>query len=408
MQKAITERFQFIGKHGQKLDARLEKPATGEIRATALFAHCFTCSKDSHAARRITATLASNGYAVLRFDFTGLGGSEGEFANSGFVANVEDLVAAADHLRELAMPPLMLIGHSLGGAAVIAAAEQIPEVKAVATIGAPFEVDHILHQLGNAPQDVKDQEEVDVAIGGRSFKIGREFVNQALGQPQAERLGRLKKALLVMHAPGDTIVGIENAGEIFAAAKHPKSFVSLDDADHLLTKEGSAQYVAKMIAAWSEAYIPVAEPANEQLPDGIVSVETAGGKFTQKVTTASHQFLADEPSTFGGCNLGPAPYDLLLAALGTCTSMTIKMYADRKNIALESVKVVLEHGREHAADCAESENDNCRIDVIDRTIELRGGLSLEQRQKLLEIANKCPVHRTLENRIEIRTTELIW
>jgi putative redox protein len=230
-------------------------------------------------------------------------------------------------------------------------------------------------------------------------------VNQALAQPQAERLGHLQKALLVMHAPRDTIVGIENAGEIFAAAKHPKSFVSLDDADHLLTKEGAAQYVAKMIAAWSEAYIPVAEPANEQLPDGIVSVETAGGKFTQKVTTASHQFLADEPSTFGGSNLGPAPYDLLLAALGTCTSMTIKMYADRKNIALESVRVVLEHGREHASDCADSEYSSCRIDVIDRTIELRGELSLEQREKLFEIANKCPVHRTLENRIEVRTTE---
>lgn len=404
MKKGITERFQFTGKHGQKLDARLEKPVSGHIRATALFAHCFTCTKDSHAAKRITAALAANGYAVLRFDFTGLGGSEGEFANSGFVANVEDLVAAADHLREKSMPPVLLIGHSLGGAAVIAAAEHIPEAKAVATVGAPFEVDHILHQLGNAPEDVKDQKEVEVAIGGRPFKIGQEFVSQALGQPQAERLGRMGKALLVMHAPGDRIVGIENAGEIFGAAKHPKSFISLNYADHLLTKPGAAQYVADMIAAWSEDYIPAAEPVDEQLPDGIVSVETAGGKFTQKVTTASHHFLADEPDSFGGNNLGPAPYDLLLAALGSCTSMTIKMYAERKEIPLASVKVVLEHGREHAADCADNENENCRIDVIDRTIELRGELSSDQRQKLLEIADKCPVHKTLENRIAVRTT----
>ncbi len=397
-----TERFRFTNNQGHELDARLELPMGLPVRATALFAHCFTCTKDSHAARRITAALATRGFAVLRFDFTGLGGSDGEFANSGFVANVEDLVAAADHLRERSMAPSLLIGHSLGGAAVIAAAENVPEVKAVATIGAPLEVDHVLHQLGSAPGDVRDGTEVEVAIGGRPFRIGRAFIEQALGQPQAERLRRLDAALLVMHSPGDTVVGIENATGIFIAAKHPKSFVSLDEADHLLLKDGSAEYAANVITVWAEPYMPAPSPAPEPLAQGLVSVETAGGKFAQIVRTVSHQFLADEPVAVGGTDLGPTPYDLLLAGLGACTSMTISMYADRKAIALDSVRVVLEHGREHAADCSDPEA-GCRMDVIDRTIELRGDLSSEQRLKLLEIAEKCPVHRTLENRIEVRT-----
>ncbi|MDT0576961.1 bifunctional alpha/beta hydrolase/OsmC family protein [Croceicoccus sp. F390] len=402
MPNVVTDRFRFANRHGHELDARLELPVGGPAPATALFAHCFTCTKDSHAARRITAALAARGFAVLRFDFTGLGDSDGEFANSGFVANVEDLVSAADHLREQGMAPSLLIGHSLGGAAVIAAAEAIPEVSAVATIGAPYEVHHVLHQLGNAPDTLKDEAEVEVTIGGRPFKIGREFVNQALGQPQAERLHRLDAALLVMHAPSDAIVGIENATDIFIAAKHPKSFVSLNDADHLLLKDGAASYAAHVITAWAEPYVPVMAKSDEPLEEGLVSVETAGGKFAQIVRTAAHEFVADEPLSIGGTDLGPTPYDLLLAGLGACTSMTIRMYADRKKLALDSVKVVLEHGREHAADCS-NPGVSRRIDVIDRTIELRGDLSAEQREKLLTIAEKCPVHRTLENRIEVRT-----
>lgn len=256
MPDTATERFQFMGHHGQMLDARLEKPFDGHINSVVLFAHCFTCTKDSHAARRITSALAASGFAVLRFDFTGLGGSDGEFANSGFVSNVEDLVAAANHLRNSISAPAILIGHSLGGAAVIAAAEHILEVKAVVTIGAPFEVDHILHQLGDNLEQIEKSDSVKVSIAGRVFEVGRDFVQQARGQNQGERLAKLGKALLVMHAPGDEIVGIDNASEIFGGAKHPKSFVSLHDADHLLTKKGSANYVANMIAAWSQIYVP--------------------------------------------------------------------------------------------------------------------------------------------------------
>jgi putative redox protein len=403
MDNVTTERLQFTGQKGQKLDGRLEKPISGQIRAVALFAHCFTCTKSSLAAKRITARLAAQGYAVLRFDFTGLGGSEGEFANSGFKANVEDLVAAADYLKTTLMPPALLIGHSLGGAAVIAAAEHLADVKAVITIGAPFQVDHILHQFGDDLERIKASDATEVTIGGRPFKVGHEFIAQTQGQPQAERLKNLNKALLVMHAPGDQIVGIDNASQIFVAAKHPKSFVSLNEADHLLTKEGAANYAADVIATWSKAYVTPVVQADAHLAAGVVSVETTGGKFTQNISTASHHFLADEPASFGGRDLGPTPYDLVLAGLGACTSMTIKMYADRKKIPLDSVRVELEHGREHATDCEEEGRADCQIDVIDRTIELRGQLSEDDQKKLMEIADKCPVHRTLENQISVRT-----
>lgn len=400
-----TEKFQFEGRGGHTLDGRLELPA-GNPGAVALFAHCFTCTKQSHAATRVAAALAERGIAVLRFDFSGLGGSEGEFANSGFVSNVADLVAAADALRDRLAAPALLIGHSLGGAAVIAAADQIPEAKAVVTIGAPFDVGHVLGQLGDDLKKVEAEGEADVTIGGRAFRVSQDFVAQMHDQPQKQRLANLDKALLVLHSPIDELVSIDNAGEIFQVAKHPKSFVSLDKADHLLTTKGSGRYVAAIIAAWASGYIELAEPqeGGEALPEGVVSVETAGGKFTQIVKAGRHSLMADEPTKIGGDDLGPTPYDLLLSALGACTSMTMKMYADRKDIPLESVRVELEHSRDYAKDCAASDTSENAIDVIDRSIQLTGDLSEEQRAKLIEIADKCPVHRTLENRIDIHTT----
>jgi len=401
----ITEKFQFTGKNGQKLDGRLEKPKGRDVKAIALFAHCFTCTKSSKAAVRITSALAARGIATLRFDFTGLGASEGTFSQSGFESNMSDLVAAANALAEGPGAPSIIIGHSLGGAAVIAAAEQIEHAKAVVTVGAPFEVDHVLHQLGDDLEKVEKHGEAEVSIGGRPFVVDQAFVEETFNQPQAERLQKLGKALLVLHAPDDDIVGLKNAGKIFTAARHPKSFMALDGADHLLTAEGSAEYAAQIIAAWVTPYIGAEAAQAETRPHkGIVRVGTAGGKFTQNIQTETHDFLGDEPKSFGGDDLGPTPYDFLLAALGSCTSMTIKMYADRKKIPLEAVEIELEHSRDHVDDCADCSNTENRIDVIDRSIRMTGDLSDEQRHRLLEIADRCPVHRTLENHIEIHST----
>ncbi len=399
-----TEKFSFAGANGQMLDGRLELPLYDRPRAAALFAHCFTCGKQSRAATRIASALAKQGIAVLRFDFTGLGSSEGEFANAGFVSNIDDLTAAASAMRGRGLAPTLLIGHSLGGAAVIAAASGIPECKAVATLGAPFDTTHVFHQLGDGVERVEAEGEADVSIAGRSFRVAKGFLEQGRNQPQAERLANLGRALLVMHSPTDDLVGIDNASHIFLAAKHPKSFVALDGADHLLTTEGSAEYAAVTIAAWAERYLPADEDVQLMPTEGTVSVSTAGGKFAQWVRTSHHVFISDEPESFGGNDDGPTPYDLLLASLGTCTSMTIKMYADRKKIPLERVSVELEHTRNHQEDCADCDKEGGQIQAIDRSITLFGDLTDEQRAKLIEIADKCPVHRTLEGELHIHTT----
>lgn len=398
-------KFTFMGSAGAELAARIDRPAQGPIRATALFAHCFTCTKDSLGAARIAAGLAELGIATVRFDFTGLGGSGGEFANSGFASNVGDLVAAADYLRETIAAPTILIGHSLGGAAVIAAVAGMPEVKAVVTLGAPYEVDHVLHQFGDGLAEVEASGSAEVEIAGRRFRITRDFISQMHGQDQHSRLKELKRALLVLHAPTDRVVGIDNARQIFEAARHPKSFVALPlEADHLLSRKADAIYVARLIAAWVEPYLPEM-PARTAEPVSGVIVETRSGKFAQTVHTGRHVLVGDEPASVGGDDLGPAPYDLLLAALGTCTSMTIRMYADRKGIPLGSVRVALSHRRDHASDCTDCDNPAARINIIDRGITLAGDLTGEQRSSLMSIADRCPVHKTLTSRTEIHTVE---
>ena len=400
-----TETFTFEGRAGQRLDGRLERPLYGQPHAAALFAHCFTCTKQSRAATRIAAALAAQGIAVLRFDFTGLGGSEGDFANAGFTANIDDLVAAADALEAAGLPPKLLVGHSLGGAAVIAAAGRIAGAAAVATIGAPFDTSHVFGHFGDAVDAIERDGEAEVRIAGRPFRIARDFLEQGRNQPQAERLGALDLPLLVMHAPDDDTVSVHDAGEIFRAAKHPKSFVALDGADHLLTEPGAASYAAGIVAAWASRYLPAPEPEEVAL-SGTVEVETAGGKFAQFVRTATHQFIADEPVSYGGRDDGPTPYDLLLASLGTCTSMTIQMYAERKKWPLQSVRVELEHSRDHQQDCVDCDKDGTQIQALDRAIELTGDLTSEQREKLMEIADRCPVHRTLEGDLHIHTTSI--
>lgn len=395
-----TQRISFPGANGHELAARLDLPA-GKPRAYALFAHCFTCSKDLAAARRIAQGLAEEGLGVLRFDFTGLGHSDGEFASTNFSSNVADLLAAAAYMRDSLQAPAVLVGHSLGGAAVLAAAGEIPEVKAVATIGAPSDVGHVLHQFGSSVEEVREKGEANVQLGGRPFTIQRQFVEDAEAQNLARKIQAMKKALLVMHAPRDATVGIDNANDIFVAAKHPKSFVSLDDADHLLTRAEDAAYAAKVIGAWAARFIPADKTQTQTgQSEGVVVGETGLGKFQNSVQAGRHHFLADEPASVGGLDSGPGPYDLLAAALGACTAMTLRMYADRKKLDLGRVSVVVNHGKVEAAHCddceAAAEGREGRIDRFERVISVDGQIDRELREKLVEIAGKCPVHRTLE------------
>ncbi len=399
-----SERFDFPNAGGEQLSALLDKPA-GQPAAFALFAHCFTCGKDVLAAKRIAEGLTARGIAVLRFDFTGLGASEGEFANTTFSSNVADLVAAANHMRTMYRAPAILIGHSLGGAAVLAAASQVPEARAVATIAAPADPAHVTGLFKQHVADINAKGEVEVALAGRPFRIRKEFLEDVAEQKLTACLVGLRKALLVLHSPTDDLVGSENASAIFTAAKHPKSFVSLGDADHLLSKRRDAVYVAEIIAAWSERYLDMVPEPDVMPLDGVLVEETRNGKFEQSIVAGPHRYLADEPTSVGGNGSGPSPYEYLLASLGACTSMTIRLYADLKKLPLERVSVRLKHDKIHAVDCENCETREGKIDRIDREVTLEGALNAEQRAKLMEIADKCPVHRTLRSEIDIRTRE---
>lgn len=401
-----TERFQFTGEGGHQLAAALELP-DGEPAAYALFAHCFTCGKDTLAAKRISVALAARGIAVLRFDFTGLGSSEGDFANSTFSSNVADLVRAADHLRNVRKAPSILIGHSLGGAAILAAAGKIPEAKAVVTIAAPSDPAHVTGLFKEHVDNIRAQGEVEVSLAGRPFRIRREFLDDIVEHELMKDVTALHKALLVMHSPVDDTVGIDNATKIFVAARHPKSFVSLDHADHLLTRPADALYAADVITAWASRYVEAAKPAKAmdlpEAPRSVVVQETRKSKFNQIITAGPHHLVADEPKAAGGEDAGPGPYDFLLAGLGACTSMTMRLYADRKSLPLDRVTVTLKHSKIYAKDCAECETRDGMLDQIERDIAMDGALDAEQRKKLMEIADKCPVHRTLTSEIRIVT-----
>jgi putative redox protein len=401
-----SERFQFQGSEGQQLAAALDLPEREPV-AYALFAHCFTCGKDVLAARRIALALTAKGIAVLRFDFTGLGSSEGDFANSTFSSNVADLVQAADHLRETRKAPAILVGHSLGGAAILAAAARIPDAKAVVTIAAPADPAHVTGLFAEHVDDIRKQGKVEVSLAGRPFQIKREFLDDIAEHNLMAQVAKLHKALLIMHAPTDDTVSIDNATKIFVAAKHPKSFVSLAGADHLLTQKRDSMYVADVIAAWAERYLdsvaPEAPADLGEQPRKVVVQETRASKFQQTVSIGPHRLLADEPVAAGGDDTGPGPYDYLLAGLGACTSMTMRLYADRKSLPLQRVTVTLQHSKIYATDCAECETKAGMLDQIDRVIAMEGDLDAEQRKKLLEIADKCPVHRTLTSEIHIVT-----
>jgi len=396
----------FPGASGAPLAARLDMPTGAAPRAFALFAHCFTCSKDTRSAAFISEALADAGIATLRFDFTGLGGSGGDFANTSFSSNVGDLLAAADWLRRQFTAPAILVGHSLGGAAVLAASPKIAEAVAVATINAPADPAHVARLFTGKRAEIEAAGEAEVELAGRTFRIRREFLEDIEAQKLSAIVGTLRRALIVFHAPRDTTVSIDNASAIFTAAKHPKSFVSLDDADHLLTRREDAAYVGNVLAAWASRYLPPAMPATRESggPRDIVSVrETRVGKFQQAIAMGPHRLIADEPASVGGMDSGPTPYDLLLAGLGACTAMTVRMYADAKQLPLDRVAVALRHEKIHAADCADCETRGGKIDRVERVVTLEGALDATMKQKLLEIADKCPVHRTLHSEVNVPT-----
>ncbi|MDI3326507.1 alpha/beta fold hydrolase [Pontibacterium granulatum] len=399
-----TERLEFTGFDGSILAARLDLPV-GKPAAYALFAHCFTCSKDIPAARRIAQRLASLGIAVLRFDFTGLGHSGGEFANTGFSSNIQDLLQAVAFLRDQYEAPQLLIGHSLGGAAILAAAGSVPEAKAVVTIGAPAEPEHVLHNISDHIDEIYIEGEAEVLLAGRPFTIKEQFIEDICGATLTDAVSNLRKALLVMHAPLDETVELDNAAKLFQMAKHPKSFITLDSADHLLSRTEDAEYAAEMISAWVQRYIDVTLlPKLMNAPEGITRVSEADAdSFTQDISAAGHHLIADEPASYGGSYLGPTPYQLMAAGLGACTSMTIRMYARQKQLPLEHVQVDVSHNKVHAEDCKSCGQNGGKIDRFERRITLTGDLADEQRTRLLEIADRCPVHRTLAGEIEIST-----
>jgi uncharacterized OsmC-like protein/pimeloyl-ACP methyl ester carboxylesterase len=398
-----SEPVNFPGSGGQSLAARLDRPHSSP-RACALFAHCFTCGKDSIAASRISRALAERGIAVLRFDFTGLGGSDGDFANSDFSSNVEDLLSAASFLGRELHPPELLVGHSLGGTAVLAAAARLADVKAVATVNAPYETAHIARLLADASGGVGPDGTANVVIGGRTFRITKQFFDDLTVRDPDRDLRRLGAALLIFHAPEDRIVSVENARRIYDAARHPKSFVALDGADHLLRAKRDAEYVAAILSAWAARYLEAgSSPDARALPTGEVEVcETLTGKYAQRVTVGPHHLVVDEPVKNGGDDTGPSPYGLLLAGLGACTSMTLRMYAEHKGLPLERVSVRLRHQKVRAEDCADCRTETGKVDVIERELRLEGPLAPAQRERLLEIANRCPVHRTLHAEVVVR------
>jgi len=412
----MPRKFEFRNENGQTLSGVLEEPTGGPHRGVALFAHCFSCGKNVLAASRVSRGLRQRGFTVLRFDFTGIGESEGEFADTNFSTNVNDLHAAINAMRQQNMAPEILIGHSLGGAAVLDIADEIEEVKLVATIGAPSEPRHVVHLFDEtAMQQIEQAGQAEVSLGGRPFIIKKQFLDDVTETSVLKKLGASRKPLLICHSPTDQVVGIDNAQKIYRAASHPKSFVSLDGADHLLRRKEDADFVASIVSSWAARYLGSPDNDTQQKPasnvndstaaeedhSGIVTVTERNKVFTQDISAGRHHLVADEPLSVGGEDLGGTPYDLLLSALGACTSMTLRMYANRKGLAVDNIQVKLKHDRIDATDCENCEDQPAKVDQIRRWIRIEGDLTEAQRKRMLEIADMCPVHRTLHNQKQV-------
>lgn len=400
--KKITAKFRNT--EGHELSARIELPAGGHPHNFCIFAHCFTCTKNLNAVRNVVNAMTDAGFGVLSFDFTGLGQSQGDFADTNFSSNVDDIVAAARYLAENYASPTVLIGHSLGGAAVIFAASKIESIKSVATLGAPADPEHVQHLIQSEVSKIEAEGVAEVNIGGRGFKIKKQFIDDLKKHSMKQLLKGLRKSLLILHSPQDSTVGIENAATLYTQAHHPKSFISLDGADHLLTRPEDSLYAGKMIATWAERYLHVHDHIHELKDYQTAAViGDQSNKFLTHIQTGEHHLLADEPQDVGGEDLGPSPYQLLTTALGACTAMTMRMYADRKGWPIDEIRVFVNHDKRHSDDCSECDKPTSKIDHFDRDIEIDGQLDDTQRNRLLEIANKCPVHRTLESDIKIST-----
>ncbi|MDP5171993.1 MAG: bifunctional alpha/beta hydrolase/OsmC family protein [Bacteroidia bacterium] len=397
-------RISIPNREGLSLSAKLELPIGEHPQAYAIFAHCFTCGKNLVAARNISMALTLERIAVVRFDFAGIGESDGEFFDSNFSTNVQDLMDVAAWMEANYEAPQLLIGHSLGGAAVLHAAAEIPSVKAVATIGAPSEPLHVKHLFGAIEDQIKSDGQAEILIAGRPFTLKRHFIDSIESVNLSQRIHNLGKALLVMHAPGDQVVGIENARQIYEAARHPKSFLTLDGADHLLTQKKDSLYAGRMIGNWVSRYL-VLEEKVPVITDKQAVARIGAQGFVTEIRAGRHSFLADEPVSVGGDDLGPTPYDLLISGLGACTAMTMRMYADRKSWPVQEIRVHLQHEQVYDTDAHAADEKPRKIDQIERIIEIEGDLDEAQRNKLMEIADRCPVHRTLHNQLQIVTTQ---
>ncbi|TVR87162.1 MAG: alpha/beta fold hydrolase [Saprospirales bacterium] len=399
-----TERVTFKNADGIKLAAKLELPVDRRPHNFAVFAHCFTCNMNLKAIKNIADGLTSAGFGVLRFDFTGLGMSEGEFADSNFSSQVSDITHAVKWLEENYRAPALLVGHSLGGTAALLAGTDLESVRAMVSVGSPAEPEHVKHLFREDLKEIEKMGAAEVNIGGRGFRIKHQFIKDITSRSLLKKLEHSRKPLLIMHSPQDSIVGISEAEKIYQAAFHPKSFVSLDGADHLLSKKEDAQYAGQVIAAWAARFV---EKREEKLPDGpaetIARIGGKSDKYTTQVKMGKHHLVADEPETLGGFDLGPTPYDLLKAALGACTTMTLRMYADHKKIDLSEVTVHLRHEKRHLKDADVSEGKGKKMDHIDRIIEIDGDLTDAQRKRMLQIADKCPVHKTLKQSVIIHS-----
>ena len=400
-----STRLKIENRKGLILNANLELPANQKPNYYAIFAHCFTCSSSLGAVRNISRALTNDGFGVLRFDFTGLGRSEGQFTDSHFSANVEDLIDVHNYMSNNFSAPGLLVGHSLGGAAVLVAASQIETVKAVATVGAPANVSHVKHLFSHGIEAVKEKGEVEINIGGRPFKINQDFIEAFDNTDLPSIVKQLRKPLLIMHSPFDKIVGVENAQELYHNAHHPKSFVSLDDADHLLTEEKDSKYVGDIIGTWAKRYFPkveniMLETEGEQLVGHLNILED---NFTTSIQTKNHTLIADEPASIGGSDFGPSPYEYLNAGLAACTVMTLKMYAERKKWDLQEVFVYISHSRVHSNDLNVSVDKSKYLDHISKKLKFVGNLDIQQKERLKEIASRCPVHKTIASQVVFNT-----
>lgn len=398
-----THKIHFKNKEGVQLKGRLDLPADQKPHNFALFAHCFTCNKNFNAVRNVSRALINRGFGVLQFDFTGLGSSKGDFSESNFSGNVEDLLAAAQFLEEEYQAPSLIVGHSLGGAAAIMAAARLDSIQAVATIGSPSNPQHVQHLFQNSLEEIKDSGQALVNIGGSPFTIKKQFLDDLSQMTLFKIVKGLRKAILILHSPQDATVGIENASELYGAAHHPKSFISLDRADHLLNREADSLYAGEVIGSWAKRYLPIRETVKLSSTHQVVALLQKDDIFTTSLKAGNHYLTADEPKSANGNNFGPTPYELVASGLAACTAMTIKMYANRKEWPLEDVEVHITYKKDHAEDCKQQEDKGAKIDIFEREIKLTGDLDKDQQEKLIEIANKCPVHKTLHGEVLVRS-----